>query len=95
MSEEKELETVAVKKDKRKKKDYADFPDGKKPRLIALDEQTDIALTKDGKRVKRELKPHCEFILEQYAKGNVKIKKDGSSRWVGIQPENSPGQKSE
>ena len=68
--------------DKRKKKDYADHPDGKKPRLIGLTEVVDDILIADAKKHGRDLKPHCEHILEQYALGNVKIKAQGSKRWM-------------
>lgn len=85
MSEETADNQSSENQDKRKKKDYADHPDGKKPRLIALSEKVDEILIADSKKHGRDLKPHCEHILEQYALGSVKVKAEGSKRWMSVE----------
>lgn len=81
---------IKKKKDKRKKHDWSDYKDGKKPKIVGVRENVEIILTADGKKYNRDCKNHMEHIIEQYALGKVKIQMPGSNTWITVTPCEGP-----
>lgn len=46
--------------------------------------QIENALIADADKNNREYKAHIEYIIEQYAKGNIKYRIEGTDIWVGM-----------
>lgn len=82
---------VKVKKDRRKKHDWADYKDGKKPKIVGIKQNVEEILTKDGQKYNRDIKNHMEHIIEQYALGKIKMQMPGSTVWITVQPSEEPG----
>lgn len=72
------------KKDKRVKHDYDAYPHQKRPTSLGISKNVRKALEEDGEKYNRKFKPHSEYILEQYALGNVQVKVPGTDLWMSI-----------
>lgn len=67
------------KKRKRKNK----YP---KPTILEISKITETNIVEDGKKYNRKFKAHAQYILDQYASGNIKIKVEGTNPpvWIDV-----------
>lgn len=72
------------KSEKRERKAWSEFPDGKRPTSVGLNEFMETTMLADAEKHKRNLKDNLEYIIDQYCKGNIRIRVEGTNLWYGI-----------
>lgn len=73
------------KKDARIKHSFEDYPNGKKPTTVGITQAMELMLDMDAQNNNREFKAHVEWILLQYAVGNVQVNVPNTNLWVKVE----------
>lgn len=72
-------------KDSRIKHSFNDYPNGKKPTTVGITQAMELILDMDAYSNNREFKAHVEWILLQYAVGNIQINVPGTKLWAKVE----------
>lgn len=68
-----------------RKENYEDkYINGLKNKIIGVSEVTEVIIQTDAEKYHSHFKSHCEFILEQYALGNVRLRNPGTNLFMEV-----------